>query len=208
MTDADKTASKFTFAMPLNDVTIMVESFRYYVSKLYLSSITPIACNPLPQMSEIIYAEDINGNVFDKKDILLKVELNQWQKFNETTGRYEEIGSSSISENGKTYLAAFSVEPNSGVKASCDNLEIFIDDEKIIPDISYQGHYIIGWDFTAVYDELKSVNLGDNITAYTGNYIDFPEKIGVKTKYSSIATANVTWTGTEKLIRQRSVLIM
>ena len=48
-------------------------------------------------------------------------------------------------------------------------------------------------------DELKSVNLGDSITAYTGNYIDFPEKIGVKTKYGSITTANVTWTGTEKV---------
>ena len=65
LTDADKTASKFTFAMPSNDVTIMVESFRYYVSKLYLSSITPIADNPLPRTLEIIYAEDINGNAFN-----------------------------------------------------------------------------------------------------------------------------------------------
>ncbi|MGN0178824.1 MAG: Ig-like domain-containing protein, partial [Monoglobaceae bacterium] len=197
--DAQKTAAEFTFAMPAHDVTITAESFRYYVSKLYLSSITPIADNPLPQTLEIIGAEDINGNVFDKNDILLKVELNQWQKYNEDKGLYEPIESSSISENGKKYLAAFSVEPNSGVKASCDNLEIFIDDEKIIPDISYQGHYIIGWDFTAVYDELKSVNLGDSITAYTGNYVDFPEEIGVKTKYGSITTANVTWTGTDNV---------
>lgn len=196
--DTKKTAAEFTFPMPTNDVTITVESFRYYVSKLYLSSITPIADNPLPQTLEIIGAEDVNGNAFDKNDILLKVELNQWQKYNEDKKLYEPIESSSISENGKTYLAAFSVEPNSGVKASCDNLEIFIDDEKITP-FGYQGHYIIGWDFTTVYDELKSVNLGDSITAYTGNYIDFPEKIGVKTKYGSITTANVTWTGTEKV---------
>ncbi len=199
LTEADKTASVFTFEMPTHDVTITAESFRYYVSKLYLSSITPIAGNPLPRTLEIIGAEDINGNVFDKKDILLKVELNQWQKYNEDKKLYEPIESSSISENGKTYLAAFSVEPNSGVKASCDNLEIFIDDEKIIPKISYQGHYIIGWDFTAVYDELKSVNLGDSITAYTGNYVEFPEKIGVKTKYGSITTADVTWTGTDSI---------
>lgn len=199
LTEADKTASAFAFKMPAEDVTITAESFRYYVSKLYLSSITPIADNPLPQTLEIIGAEDINGNVLDKNDILLKVELNQWQKLNETTGRYEPIESSSTSEKGKKYLAGFSVDPNSGVKASCDNLEIFIDDEKIIPDISYQGHYIIGWDFTAVYDELKSVNLGDSITAYTGNYVDFPEKIGVKTKYGSITTADVTWTGTDSI---------
>lgn len=199
LTEEQKTASEFTFEMPAEDVTITSESFRYYVSKLYLSSITPIADNPLPQTLEIIGAEDINGNVFDKKDILLKVELNQWQKYNEDKKLYEPIESSSISENGKTYLAAFSVEPNSGVKASCDNLEIFIDDEKIIPKISYQGHYIIGWDFTAVYDELKSVNLGDSITAYTGNYVEFPEKIGVKTKYGSITTANVTWKRTESV---------
>lgn len=199
LTDADKTASGFHFKMPEHDVTITAESFRYYVSKLYLSSITPIADNPLPQTLEIIGAEDVNGNAFDKEDILLKVELNQWQKLNEETGRYEPIASSSISEKGKNYLAAFSVEPNSSAKASCDNLEIFIDDEKIIPDFGYQGHYIIGWDFTAVYDELKSVNLGDSITAYTGNYVEFPEKIGVKTKYGSITTANVTWIGTDSI---------
>lgn len=201
LTDEQKASSQFTFKMPAENVTITAESFRYYVSKLYLSSITPIAGNPLPQTLEIIGAEDINGNVIDKKDFLLKVELNQWQKLNETTGRYEPIESSSTSEKGKKYLAGFSVDPNSGVKASCDNLEIFIDDEKIIPDISYQGHYIIGWGFTAVYDELKSVDLGDSITAYTGNYIDFPEKIGVKTKYGSITTANVTWKGTESVDR-------
>lgn len=199
LTEADKTASGFHFKMPEHDVTITAESFRYYVSKLYLSSITPIAGNPLPRTLEIIGAEDVNGNAFDKEDILLKVELNQWQKLNEETGRYEPIASSSISEKGKNYLAAFSVEPNSSAKASCDNLEIFIDDEKIIPDFGYQGHYIIGWDFTAVYDELKSVNLGDSITAYTGNYVEFPEKIGVKTKYGSITTAKVTWTGTDSI---------
>ena len=75
LTDADKTASKFTFAMPSNDVTITAESFRYYVSKLYLSSITPIADNPLPQTLEIIGAEDINGNVIDKKDVLANVKI-------------------------------------------------------------------------------------------------------------------------------------
>lgn len=199
LTDADKTASKFTFAMPSTDVTITAESFRYYVSKLYLSSITPIADNPLPQTLEIIGAEDINGNVFDKEDILLKVELNQWQKYNEDKGLYEVIGLSGISEKGKKYLAAFSVEPNTSARASCDNLEIFIDDEKIIPDFGFQGHYIIGWDFTAVYDEIKSVNLGNSITAYTGNYVDFPKEIGVKTKYGSINTADVTWDGTESV---------
>lgn len=199
LTEEQKTASEFTFEMPAKNVTITAESFRYYVSKLYLSSITPIAGNPLPQTLEIIGAEDVNGNVFDKNDILLKVELNQWQKLNETTGLYEPIESGSTSEKGKKYLAGFSVEPNSGLKASCDNLEIFIDDKKITPDFGYQGHYIIGWDFTAVYDELKSVNLGDSITAYTGNYVDFPETIGVKTKYGSIATADVTWTGTDSI---------
>ncbi|MDD6213687.1 MAG: hypothetical protein PUB42_00620, partial [Firmicutes bacterium] len=68
--------SKFTFAMPSNDVTIMVESFRYYVSKLYLSSITPLADNPLPQTLEIIGAEDINGNVIE--NVPLKIELMEW----------------------------------------------------------------------------------------------------------------------------------
>ena len=83
LTDADKTASKFTFAMPSNDVTITVESFRYYVSKLYLSSITPVADNPLPQTLEIIGAEDINGNVIDKKDVLANVKIQQWQTVDE-----------------------------------------------------------------------------------------------------------------------------
>ena len=48
-------------------------------------------------------------------------------------------------------------------------------------------------------DELKSVNLGDSITAYTGNYVEFPEKIGVKTKYGSITTADVTWEGADNI---------
>lgn len=199
LSEADKTASAFTFEMPDEDVTITAESFRYYVSKLYLSSITPVADNPLPQTLEIIGAEDINGKAFDKEDVLLKVKLEQWQIYNEDKKLYEQIDSSSTSKKGGKYLAAFSVEPNASARASCDNLEIFIDDEKIIPDFGYQGHYIIGWDFTAVYDELKSVNLGDSITAYTGNYIDFPEEIGVKTKYGSITTAKVTWIGTESV---------
>ncbi|MGN1116056.1 MAG: Ig-like domain-containing protein, partial [Candidatus Ornithomonoglobus sp.] len=199
LSESDEAASEFSFTMPSNDVTITAESFRYYVRKLYLSSISPVADNPLAQTLEIIGAEDSSGNTFDKEDILLKAKLYQWQKYNEDTGLYEPIDSNSISENGKKYLAAFSVEPNSSVKASCDNLEIFIDDEKIIPDIDYQGHYIIGWEFTAVYDELKSINLGDSITVYTQNCVDFPEEISVRTEYGSITTANVTWTGTDSV---------
>lgn len=199
LTDADKTASKFTFAMPSNDVTIMVESFRYYVSKLYLSSITPIADNPLPQTLEIIGAEDINGNVIDKKDVLANVKIQQWQTVDEN----EKSTTISNIENYKTikdnkYRAIVSVErKNSAVKAVCDNYEMFFGDEKLVPQGEIIPLYYI--DFTAVYDELKSVNLGDSITAYTGNYIDFPEKIGVKTKYGSIATAKVTWTGTDSI---------
>ncbi len=199
LTDADKTASKFTFAMPSNDVTIVVESFRYYVSKLYLSSITPIADNPLPQTLEIIGAEDINGNVIDKKDVLANVKIWQWQTVDEN----EKSTTISNIENYKTikdnkYRVIVSVErKNSAVKAVCDNYEIFFGDEKLVSQGEVIPLYYI--DFTAVYDELKSVNLGDSITAYTGNYIDFPEKIGVKTKYGSIATAKVTWTGTENV---------
>lgn len=199
LSESDKTASEFTFTMPAKDVTITAESFRYYVSKLYLSSITPIADNPLPQTLEIIGAEDINGNVIDKKDVLANVKIQQWQTVNEN----EKSTTISNIENYKTikdnkYRAIVSVErKNSAVKAVCDNYEIFFGDEKLVSQGEFIPLYYI--DFTAVYDELKSVNLGDSITAYTGNYIDFPEKIGVKTKYDSITTANVTWTGTEKV---------
>lgn len=199
LTEEQKTASEFTFEMPAKNVTITAESFRYYVSKLYLSSITPIADNPLPQTLEIIGAEDINGNVIDKKDVLANVKIQQWQTVDEN-GKSTTI---SNIENYKTikdnkYRAIVSVErKNSAVKAVCDNYEIFFGDEKLVSQGEVIPLYYI--DFTAVYDELKSVNLGDSITAYTGNYIDFPEKIGVKTKYGSIATADVTWTGTEKV---------
>lgn len=199
LTEADKTASVFTFKMPAEDVTITAESFRYYVSKLYLSSITPIADNPLPQTLEIIGAEDINGNVIDKKDVLANVKIQQWQTVDEN----EKSTTISNIENYKTikdnkYRAIVSVErKNSAVKAVCDNYEIFFGDEKLVSQGEFIPLYYI--DFTAVYDELKSVNLGDSITAYTGNYIDFPEKIGVKTKYGSITTADVTWEGTEKV---------
>lgn len=199
LSESDKTASEFTFTMPAKDVTITAESFRYYVSKLYLSSITPIADNPLPQTLEIIGAEDINGNVIDKKDVLANVKIQQWQTVDEN----EKSTTISNIENYKTikdnkYRAIVSVErKNSAVKAVCDNYEIFFGDEKLVSQGEFIPLYYI--DFTAVYDELKSVNLGDSITAYTGNYIAFPEKIGVKTKYGSITTANVTWTGTEKV---------
>lgn len=199
LSESDKTASEFTFTMPAKDVTITAESFRYYVSKLYLSSITPIADNPLPQTLEIIGAEDINGNVIDKKDVLANVKIQQWQTVDEN----EKSTTISNIENYKTikdnkYRAIVSVErKNSAVKAVCDNYEIFFGDEKLVSQGEFIPLYYI--DFTAVYDELKSVNLGDSITAYTGNYIDFPEKIGVKTKYGSIATADVTWEGTESV---------
>lgn len=202
LTDADKTASKFTFAMPLNDVTIMVESFRYYVSKLYLSSITPIAGNPLPQMPEIIYAEDINGNAIENAP--LNIELHEWQKFKSKDSditevfKYDETYKTIL---GEKYRAIVQIEPQDEVSREiCDDFKVFVDDKEYSPKPFFGSNtYLFDWDFTAVYDELKSVNLGDSITAYTGNYIDFPEKIGVKTKYSSIATANVTWTGTEKV---------
>lgn len=199
LSESDKTASEFTFTMPAKDVTITAESFRYYVSKLYLSSITPIADNPLPQTLEIIGAEDINGNVIDKKDVLANVKIQQWQTVDEN----EKSTTISNIENYKTikdnkYRAIVSVErKNSAVKAVCDNYEIFFGDEKLVSQGEFIPLYYI--DFTAVYDELKSVNLGDSITAYTGNYIDFPEKIGVKTKYGSITTADVTWERTESV---------
>ena len=199
LSEADKTASAFTFEMPAKDVTITAESFRYYVSKLYLSSITPVADNPLPQTLEIIGAEDINGNVIDKKDVLANVKIQQWQTVDEN-GKSTPI---SNIENYKTikdnkYRAIVSVErKNSAVKAVCDNYEIFFGDEKLVSQGEIIPLYYI--DFTAVYDELKSVNLGDSITTYTGNYIDFPEEIGVKTKYGSITTAKVTWIGTESV---------
>lgn len=197
--DTKKTAAEFTFPMPAEDVTITAESFRYCVSKLYLSSITPIADNPLPQTLEIIGAEDINGNVIDKKDVLANVKIWQWQ----TVDKNEKSTTISNIENYKTikdnkYRAIVSVErKNSAVKAVCDNYEIFFGDEKLVSQGEVIPLYYI--DFTAVYDELKSVNLGDSITAYTGNYVDFPEKIGVKTKYGSITTADVTWEETGRV---------
>lgn len=197
LTDADKTASKFTFAMPTNDVTIMVESFRYYVSKLYLSSITPIADNPLPQTLEIIGAEDINGNVIE--NVPLKIELMEWHEKNAKTPITDK---DYRPELGKTYTAVLQIKPNDEkVREVCDDFKVFVDDKEYspYPFLLVSHTYLFDWDFTAVYDEVKSVNLGDSITAYTGNYIDFPEKIGVKTKYGSIATAKVTWTGTEKV---------
>lgn len=195
--DAQKTAAQFTFAMPANDVTIMVESFRYYVSKLYLSSITPIADNPLPQTLEIIYAEDINGNVIE--NVPLKIELMEW---------YEKDAKTPITDKdyrpelGKTYKAVIYIKPkDEKIREVCDDFKVFVDDKEYspYPFLLVSHTYLFDWDFTAVYDELKSVNLGDSITAYTGNYIDFPEKIGVKTKYGSITTADVTWTGTDSI---------
>lgn len=195
--DTKKTAAKFTFPMPPNDVTITVESFRYYVSKLYLSSITPIADNPLPQTLEIIGAEDINGNVIE--NVPLKIELMEWHEKNAKTPITDK---DYRPELGKTYTAVLQIKPNDEkVREVCDDFKVFVDDKEYspYPFLLVSHTYLFDWDFTAVYDELKSVNLGDSITAYTGNYIDFPEKIGVKTKYGSIATAKVTWTGTEKV---------
>lgn len=197
LTEADKTASEFTFEMPAKNVTITAESFRYYVSKLYLSSITPIADNPLPQTLEIIGAEDINGNVIE--NVPLKIELMEW---------YEKDAKTPITDKdyrpelGKTYKAVIYIKPkDEKIREVCDDFKVFVDDKEYspYPFLLVSHTYLFDWDFTAVYDELKSVNLGDSITAYTGNYIDFPEKIGVKTKYGSIATAKVTWTGTENV---------
>ncbi len=197
LSESDKTASEFTFTMPAKNVTITAESFRYYVSKLYLSSITPIADNPLPQTLEIIYAEDINGNVIE--NVPLKIELMEW---------YEKDAKTPITDKdyrpelGKTYKAVIYIKPkDEKIREVCDDFKVFVDDKEYspYPFLLVSHTYLFDWDFTAVYDELKSVNLGDSITAYTGNYIDFPEKIGVKTKYGSIATAKVTWTGTENV---------
>lgn len=197
LTEEQKTASGFTFKMPAEDVTITAESFRYYVSKLYLSSITPIADNPLPQMPEIIYAEDIRGNLIENAP--LKIELMEW---------YEKDAKTPITDKdyrpelGKTYTAVIQIKPNDEkVREVCDDFKVFVDDKEYspYPFLLVSHTYLFDWDFTAVYDELKSVNLGDSITAYTGNYVDFPEEIGVKTKYGSITTANVTWTGTENV---------
>lgn len=202
LTESDKTASEFTFTMPAKDVTITAESFRYYVSKLYLSSITPIADNPLPQMPKIIYAEDIKGNAIENAP--LNIKLWQWQKFKSKDSDITEVFTYDETYKtilGEKYRAIVQIEPQDGVSREiCDDFKVFVDDKEYRPK-SFLGSntYLFDWDFTAVYDELKSVNLGDSITAYTGNYIDFPEKIGVKTKYGSITTANVTWTGTEKV---------
>lgn len=197
--DTKKTAAEFTFPMPPNDVTITAESFRYYVSKLYLSSITPIAGNPLPQTLEIIGAEDINGNVIDKKDVLANANLMDWQIVGEkgTSTPIKDI-SNYKTVRGNRYRAILSVgRKNSAVKAVCNNYEMFFGDEKLVSQGEIIPLYYI--DFTAVYDELKSVNLGDSITAYTDNYVDFPEEIGVKTKYGSITTADVKWEGADNV---------
>lgn len=195
LSEADKTASAFTFEMPAEDVTITAESFRYYVSRLYLSSITPVADNPLPQTLEIIGAEDINGNVIENAP--LKIELMQWYEKGEKTPITDK---DYRPELGKTYTAVLQIKPNDEkVREVCDDFKVFVDDKEYspYPFLLVSHTYLFDWDFTAVYDELKSVNLGDSITAYTGNYIDFPEEIDVKTKYGSITTAKVTWTGTE-----------
>lgn len=197
LTDADKTASGFHFKMPPHDVTITAESFRYYVSKLYLSSITPIAGNPLPQTLEIIGAEDINGNVIE--NVPLKIELMEWHEKNAKTPITDK---DYRPELGKTYTAVLQIKPNDEkVREVCDDFKVFVDDKEYspYPFLLVSHTYLFDWDFTAVYDELKSVNLGDSITAYTGNYIDFPTQIGVKTKYGSIATADVTWEGTDSI---------
>lgn len=197
LSEADKTASAFTFEMPAEDVTITAESFRYYVSKLYLSSITPVADNPLPQTLEIIGAEDINGNVIENAP--LKIELMQWYEKGEKTPITDK---DYRPELGKTYTAVLQIKPNDEkVREVCDDFKVFVDDKEYspYPFLLVSHTYLFDWDFTAVYDELKSVNLGDSITAYTGNYIDFPEEIDVKTKYGSITTAKVTWTGTESI---------
>lgn len=199
LTEEQKTASGFTFKMPEENVTITAESFRYYVSKLYLSSITPIAGNPLPQTLEIIGAEDINGNVIE--NVPLKIELMEWHEKNAITPITDK---DYRPELGKTYTAVLQIKPNDEkVREVCDDFKVFVDDKKYspYPFLLVSHTYLFDWDFTAVYDEVKSVNLGDSITAYTGNYIDFPEKIGVKTKYGSITTADVTWKGTESVDR-------
>ena len=103
---------------------------------------------------------------------------------------------------GKTYKAVIYIKPkDEKIREVCDDFKVFVDDKEYspYPFLLVSHTYLFDWDFTAVYDELKSVNLGDSITAYTGNYIDFPEEIGVKTKYGSITTAKVTWTGTESI---------
>lgn len=197
LTEEQKTASVFTFSMPTHDVTITAESFRYYVSKLYLSSITPIAGNPLPQTLEIIGAEDINGNVIE--NVPLKIELMEWHEKNAITPITDK---DYRPELGKTYTAVLQIKPNDEkVREVCDDFKVFVDDKKYspYPFLLVSHTYLFDWDFTAVYDELKSVNLGDSITAYTGNNIDFPETIGVKTKYGSITTANVTWEGADNV---------
>lgn len=196
LAEPDKTAPEFTFKMPAEDVTITAESFRYYVSKLYLSSITPIADNPLPQTLEIIGAEDINGNVIE--NVPLKIELMEWHEKNEKTPITDK---DYRPELGKTYTAVLQIKPNDEkVREVCDDFKVFVDDKEYSPYPFLLSHtYLFDWDFTVVNDELKSVNLGDSITAYTGNHIDFPEKIGVKTKYGSITTADVTWEGTDSI---------
>lgn len=199
LAEPDKTASEFTFEMPAEDVTITAESFRYYVSKLYFDYITPIADNSLPQALEIIGAEDVNGNKIDKDDILANANLMEWQIVgeNDSSTPIKDI-SNYKTVRGNRYRAILSVErKNSAVKAVCDNYEMFFGDEKLVPQGEFIPLYYI--DFTAIYDELKSVNLGDSITSYTGNYIDFPTQIGIKTKYGSITTADVTWEGTESV---------
>ena len=202
LTEADKTASAFTFKMPAEDVTITAESFRYYVSKLYLSSITPIAGNPLPQMPKIIYAEDIKGNAIENAP--LNIKLWQWQKFKSKDSDITEVFTYDETYKtilGEKYRAIVQIEPQDGVSREiCDDFTVYVDGKECSPDPFFGSNtYLFDWDFTAVNDELKSVNLGDSITAYTGNYIDFPEKIGVKTKYGSITTADVTWTGTDSI---------
>ena len=202
LTEEQKTASEFTFEMPAKNVTITAESFRYYVSKLYLSSITPIADNPLPQMPKIIYAEDIKGNAIENAP--LNIKLWQWQKFKSKDSditeefTYDETYKTIL---GEKYRAIVQIEPQDGVSREiCDDFTVYVDGKECSPDSLFGSNtYLFYWDFTAVYDELKSVNLGDSITAYTGNYVEFPETIGVKTRYGSITTADVTWEGADNV---------
>lgn len=202
LTDEQKASSQFTFKMPAENVTITAESFRYYVSKLYLSSITPIADNPLPQMPKIIYAEDIKGNAIENAP--LNIKLWQWQKFKSKDSDITEVFTYNETYKtilGEKYRAIVQIEPQDGVSREiCGDFTVYVDGKECSPDPLWGSNtYLFDWDFTAVYDELKSVNLGDSITAYTGKYIDFPKKIGVKTKYGSITTADVTWEETGRV---------
>lgn len=147
LTEADKTASAFAFKMPAEDVTITAESFRYYVSKLYLSSITPIADNPLSQTLEIIYAEDINGNVIE--NVPLKIELMEWHEKDAKTPITDKDYRPELE---KTYTAVLQIKPNDEkVREVCDDFKVFVDDKEYSPKPFFGSNtYLFDWDFTAV----------------------------------------------------------